>query len=135
MAPWLWFWAPQIHFPWSGAVQQQIDPSLGWFFGAIAPDAGNGRVEKKAFEVASYGKQLGLITDLLIDQAEQKPPRSADAKDALVRLKKIRSDINDLKARDAEAFAHEIESRLDVLRRTNAPAFAALSARLRPRLV
>lgn len=40
MFPWLWFWAPHIHFPWSGSVAQQIDPNLGWFFGAIQPSSG-----------------------------------------------------------------------------------------------
>jgi hypothetical protein len=23
--PWLWFWAPHFHFPWSGSVAQQIE--------------------------------------------------------------------------------------------------------------
>ena len=25
MFPWFWFWAPQIHFPWSGDVAQRTD--------------------------------------------------------------------------------------------------------------
>ena len=69
MFPWLWFWAPQFHFPWSGSVAQQIDPDLGWFFGAIRPGAGDATVEREAFEVASYGKQLGLISEALVSSS------------------------------------------------------------------
>ena len=51
MYPWLWFWAPQLHFPFSGDVKQSIDPDTHWFFGAIHPAAGNSRIEEKAFAV------------------------------------------------------------------------------------
>jgi hypothetical protein len=68
MFPWLWFFAPQVHYPWSGSVAQQIAPDTDWFFGSIRPGAGDARIEQQAFAVASYGKQLGLITEVLTEQ-------------------------------------------------------------------
>ena len=67
MFPWLWHWAPQVHLPWSGDVAQRIAPATHWFFQGIQPGAGHPRIEEEAFDVASYGKQLGLITELLLD--------------------------------------------------------------------
>ena len=86
MIPSLWFWAPQFHYPLSGAVQQRIDPD--WFFGAIPTQAGNGAIEKKAFDLASYGSQLGWITEVLLaDDPEAKVP-PAKAAEARVKLRK-----------------------------------------------
>ena len=98
MYPWLWFWAPQFHLPWSGGVAQRIEPNTNWFFDSIPPEAGNGKIEKEAFEIASYGKQLGLITEVLIDLAERAKPRAAKATASLDRLKSIKRDIEKLKA-------------------------------------
>ena len=98
MYPWLTFWAPQLNFPFSGGVAQQIEPNAGWFFGAIQPSAGDGELERKAFKVASYGRQLGLITELLLDMAAQTPPSTAKGREAHKRLQDIQAAIEALKA-------------------------------------
>jgi hypothetical protein len=43
------------------ALSATIDfsPNANWFFDAIPAQAGNAKIEQKAFEVASYGRQLG----------------------------------------------------------------------------
>ncbi|MFZ5550528.1 MAG: hypothetical protein ACOZJX_17665 [Pseudomonadota bacterium] len=99
MFPWLWQWSPQFHFPLSGSVAQRIDPDA--FFGAIPPWAGNGEMEQKAFEVASYGRQLGLITELLLDLAAQQPPTTPAGREARARLAEIQARIEALKTADA----------------------------------
>lgn len=99
MFPWLWQWSPQFHFPLSGSVAQRIDPDA--FFGAIPPWAGNGEMEQKAFEVASYGRQLGLITELLLDLAAQQPPTTPAGRKARARLAEIQARIEALKTADA----------------------------------
>ena len=81
MFPWLWYWAPQVHFPWSGRVAQQIAPDTHWFFGGIRPGAGDARIEEQAFGVASYGKQLGLITEVLLALAQESPRASIAARE------------------------------------------------------
>jgi hypothetical protein len=98
--PWFWFWMPQfqfpaVHFPFSGAVAQRIEPN--WFFDSIRPWAGDGQIEQRAFDIASYGRQLGLITDLLLDLAAQQSPDTPAGREAQLRLAEIRARIDALK--------------------------------------
>ena len=103
MFPWLWFWAPQIHFPWSGDVAQRIAPNTRWFFQGIPANAGDAEIEEKAFSVASYGRQLGLITEVLIELAEQAGVISPAAATSLERLKSIRAQIERIKTAEYSA--------------------------------
>lgn len=93
MFPWLWFWAPQIQFPLSGPVVQDFEPGNAWFFKAIKPEAGNADIEKQAFDIATYGKQLGLISEVLIELAQAQLPKNAASGPALEALKAIQKDI------------------------------------------
>jgi hypothetical protein len=115
MFPWILFWSPQLYFPWSGSVTQAIEPDTSWFFGAIPPGAGNGRIEKKAFEIASYGRQLGLLTEVLIDLADRQADVSPQAADSLRRLKDIRRKIEAVKSQEAEGMAEELAQRIQWL--------------------
>jgi hypothetical protein len=55
----------ELNWPWSGAVTQDIASSL-W------SRARNRRVERRVLdEVASYGRQIGAITDLLDEVADK----------------------------------------------------------------
>jgi hypothetical protein len=134
MFPWLWLFAPQVHLPWSGSVAQQIAPDTHWFFSGIARGAGDARIEEKAFAVASYGKQLGLITEVLLELAQESPQASAAANDSIVKLEEIRAEIERIKgveyARAADALAEQVRA---IQQRGGAKA-QALSARLRPLL-
>ena len=134
MNPWQWSWAPEIHLPLSGAVAQQIEPNTNWFFGAIAPSAGSARIEKRAFDIASYGRQLGLINRVLIALAEQPGTLPAAAAEPLARLKAIQDRIDQIKVEESQATADQIERQIQDLKTRNATEFAALAARLRPLL-
>jgi hypothetical protein len=134
MFPWLWFWAPQFHFPWSGDVAQRIQPDTRWFFQGIAPDAGDASVEQKAFAVASYGRQLGLLTEVLVDLAEQAGPQSAKAAESLRRLKLIQAEIEQVKATEQATRLADIESRIVELQRQGGSDYARLTERLLPLL-
>lgn len=133
MFPWLWFWAPQVHFPWSGDVAQRIDPVTHWFFQGIEPDAGHARIEEKAFSVASYGKQLGLITELLLALAER-DGAPAEAAGALEKLKGIAAEIEAIKQVEYGRDAADIESRLQAMQRRGGVEFEQLARRLQPLL-
>lgn len=113
MFPLFWIWSPQLHYPWSGSVAQQIEPNTNWFFDAISPDSGVAAIEKKAFERASYGRQLGLINEVLLDLAEHGAVTSAEAAKSLARLKEIQADIAVIKkeefSRSAATIAADIE--------------------------
>jgi hypothetical protein len=120
MFPWFWLWAPQLRLPFSGDVAQDIEPRLDWFFNGIKPQAGNGRIEAKAFEVASYGHQLGVITELLIEMAERMPADAQAASEPLKALREIRSRIGALKDAEHERELAELEARIQQLRRRQA---------------
>jgi hypothetical protein len=134
MFPWLWFWAPQFHFPWSGDVAQRVEPNTHWFFQGINPGAGNARIEEKAFAVASYGKQLGLITEVLIAQAEQVGSATPEAAESLAKLKAIAREIEAIKSGEYEQTAIDLEAQLQDLQRRGGPRYAQLSERLLPLL-
>jgi hypothetical protein len=135
MFPWLWLWAPQLHFPFSGSVAQEIAPDTDWFFAGIPRSAGDARIEREAFGVASYGKQLGLITEVLLALAQETPPASAAARESVARLKKIRDEIENIKSIETE---HWVEALADEVRRVQQQGGAkakALQARLAPLLL
>lgn len=134
MFPWLWFWAPQLHFPWSGDVAQRIAPDTRWFFAGIPPSAGDAQIEQKAFAVASYGKQLGLITEVLIDLATQVDPKSAKAGESLSRLRSIQAEIEHIKVEERGARVLEIEAAIAALKRQGGSEYADLRRRVRPLL-
>lgn len=97
MLPWNWTWSPQLNFPFSGSVTQDIEPSLDWFFAGIRPEAGIGSIEKGIFQKASYGKQLGLILDVLLPLVDESKLESATARDSLARLKELNQEIETIK--------------------------------------
>jgi hypothetical protein len=134
MFPWFWLWAPQVHFPWSGSVAQHIAPETDWFFAGIAPEAGDARIERQAFGVASYGRQLGLITEVLLALAQETPPASPQARESIARLQRIRDEIEQLKQADAERWAEALAQEVHAVQRQGGARARALQARLRPLL-
>jgi hypothetical protein len=130
MNPWLWLWAPHIHFPWSGAVAQTIDPSTSWFAQHIQPGAGHAAIEEKAFALASYGKQLGLITEVLIDLADQAPALSPQAAESLATLRQLQRQIHTIKTDEHTATATRLAREIDALHGHGSAAFEPLRQHL-----
>jgi hypothetical protein len=130
MVPWFFFWAPQLTMPFGGAVAQEIRPDTHWFFAGIPPGAGDPVIERKAFEVASYGRQLGLITEVLVDLATQAPPKTAQGRKSLQRLREIQARIDDVKERDAIDVLEQIDSLLARLKKTHPERLAAARQRI-----
>ena len=116
MFPFLWLWAPQLRLPFSGDVAQDIEPRLDWFFAGIKPQAGNGRIEARAFDVASYGDQLGAITKLLIELAERQPAEVQAVSQPLQELRSIRDRIQAIKDEEGERELAVLETRVKRLR-------------------
>jgi hypothetical protein len=124
MFPWLFFWAPELNLPVGFA--QNVEPNTNWFFGSIPPTAGDAAVEKQAFDVASYGRQLGLISEVLLNLAKQVTPNTPQARKSLERLRHISDDIENLKKRDAATLVEEIEVRLARLKRMHGARYPEL---------
>ena len=116
MFPWIWLWAPQLRLPFSGDVAQDIEPSLDLFFAGIKPRSGNARIEAQAFDVASYGDQLGVITKLLIEMAEREPADVQAASAPLQELRRIHERIEAIKDAEHERELIELEARIQHLR-------------------
>lgn len=123
MFPWFWFWAPRFNYPWSGNVAQDISPDTTWFFGAIKPEAGNGDLEKEIFDVASYGRQLGLITEVVLSLASADTIDAAKAAESLKRLKEIYAEIEKVKAENSHRLAKATIAMLRKLRARDREAF------------
>ncbi len=128
MYPWLFLWAPQYHFPWSGAVKQEISPETIW--GAIPANAGDGAVEEDVFKLAaSYVKQIGILSDIvqsLTDEVAGKP-RTGKAVHATAQLNKTVKDVEAIKARHKR---QRIDAAVAVLRELQPSELKPIVARL-----
>jgi hypothetical protein len=136
MFPLLWLWSPRIFLPWSGSVKQEIE--LDRFFNAIPASAGDGAIEGAAFKRASYGSQLGWLTEVLLETMKDVP---ADETSPLGKLRLANEDIQRLKPKQRlaarptrELSGEQIASYLDTLRASDRARHAQLSAQLRPLL-
>ena len=126
MIPWLWYWAPQFQFPFSGSVAQRIEPD---FFAAIRASAGNGDVEREAFDLASYGRQLGLITEVLLSMTSQDTVTRAKGEESLARLKVIYDEVEDVKRRHRAGEVETARVALEKLQSSDPAALAVLLQR------
>ena len=132
MFPWLWFWSPTLHFPFSGSVAQQIEPDTSWFFAGIPPWAGNGDLEKKAFEVASYGRQIGWITEVLLADKQSRTVTPAQGAESLEKLQGVYDKIEAAKKQSRAEIADAAASALAKLQEADPDAYDRLLA-LAPR--
>lgn len=112
MFPWLFLWAPRYHFPLSGELSQDVAPDTSWFFGSIPPWAGDSRLEKEIFETNSYGKQLGVLSDVLMALVEPENIDAANAEKAIEQFKKIYKEINEIKVRNK---THKVDAAIHLL--------------------
>ncbi|AKU23208.1 hypothetical protein MJ904_06725 [Massilia sp. MB5] len=98
MYPWLWFWNPQLNLPLSGHVAQQFD--LRQLLRTLPSHAGDGAVEGDVVhEVASYGKQIGWLTDVLLDEVKEISTKTAEKGSPLAELRTTRDRIEEIKKR------------------------------------
>ena len=134
MFPWFWFYAPQLHLPWSGDVAQRIAPSTQWFFDGIRPEAGDGEIERRVFEHASYGKQLGWLLEVVTDLARQTPLGSDPGRTSLQRLEALRAEVEDIKTRERGRRVQALVDEVAALRQRGGPEFETVAALLRPLL-
>ena len=126
MFPWLWINATKVRFPLSGAVEQDLTTDT--FFEGIKPGAGVPGIEKRVFEQASYGKQLGWLTDLLLGTIGENTPLPAEARDALEKLKKLQAKAKRIKDEHRE---DRVEAATALLDRMQAESPAELERVLR----
>jgi len=130
MFPWFFVWSPQVFLPLSGSVAQQIEPNTNWFIDNIDPSAGDARIEQQAFGVASYGRQLGLISEVLLDLAAQQAPSTAKGQESLARIADIHAQIGRIKDGQPDALIADITALVHQLKGAHAEALPQLKQAL-----
>lgn len=114
MAPQNYFWPTAGFAP--GDLAQSILP--GWFSNVSVNYQGNADIEKEVIEkVASYGKQLGIITDALLVLAGDDPP--SDDKDPVAHLRKIAGEVRELKERNKRSLTEQATDAMTKLAESN----------------
>lgn len=119
---------PFIKMPGSGNVWQDYEPSTQWFSPTINI-AGKPEVEREVVEkVASYGTQLGALTDVVLALADM--AKSPEAPAAFIkdreRLRQIAKDVKAVKERKRESALHEAKEALSRLEEENPAAYRAV---------
>lgn len=123
MYPWLPFWN-LWRFPLSGNVGD-IAPVTDWFSPHINVFAGNAPLEAEInANVASYGKQLGIITEAVLELSTGKPGP------AVKRLKDLAAEIEKAKDDHKTRAVTQAETTLQGLKRDDPKAFKDVMGRL-----
>ncbi|HEX7156423.1 MAG TPA: hypothetical protein VF229_04355 [Burkholderiaceae bacterium] len=122
---WWWNFTPQIHWPLSGAVSQDIHPSL-------MAQAGDSEAEKQVLTgVASYGRQIGRVTDVVLALAEasrnlELPQHDRESIETALRdLRDLADRVATIKARNAPT-PENLRPALDRLRARDEPGWRQL---------
>jgi hypothetical protein len=118
-------WSPSYNFPFSGAVNQDISPHTDFFSQEIEPDAGDAEIEREVFHsVASYGKQLGILTDSLLAVVRELKPEAISEIRALEQLQTLQRQVEKVKNERLERTREKAKQILDKLAQTD-PEFLA----------
>lgn len=126
MFPWVWWinLAPQLNYPLSGAVSQDIDVP-------VQRGSGNADVEREIGRRASYGRQLGWLSEVVLgQQPDASAAQRAAAGDALLELRTLSTEVAAIKRRNRDARLRAAARTLEELARDEPEALAALLARL-----
>ena len=126
MFPWFWIWAPQ--FPFSDFT---VSPQTDWSIGNTA--SGNPRLEQHIHQdVASYGRQIGWLSEVLLQLAGSETVTQQQALESLARLEKLRGDIEALKVADRATTQDQAIALLDKLARSDPDGFVRVLQRFMP---
>lgn len=108
--------------PFCGGVNQDYHPDTSWFSPTVNVEmAGHQKIERDVVtNTASYGKQIGLMMDILVVLAEKCECVDTEQFHADVkRLKDIHTRIENTKKHHRGSLAHTAVDTLDALKRDN----------------
>ena len=120
MNPWMYPWWNLFRAPLSGNVEQDISPT--WFSPQLEFNfAGNKKLESDVVaKVASYGTQLGVLSEAVLELAEGMPGEAIEALQALVER------VDKIKQRHKETLETKAKLALDQLKKTDPEGFRRL---------
>lgn len=117
LSPWmgLYKWPLSDKWPLSGNVTQDISPVSSW----LSPQfefnfAGNRQIESEVVtDVASYGKQLGLLAEAVLEIAE------GEKGDAVDKLQALMDQVEAVKRRHEESLESRVRSDIERLKQSD----------------
>jgi hypothetical protein len=118
MNPWLFPWWSMFKAPWSGDVTQDMATITSW----LSPQfqfnfAGNRRIEGKVVaDVASYGRQLGILSEAVLELAAGQEGK------AVARLKDLVAEVEKVKRQDSGKLEEQARALLAQLERQDPEA-------------
>lgn len=115
MFPWMNPWLNAFNVPWNN---QDISPVTTWFSPELEFNfAGSKAIESQVVaEVASYGKQLGILSEAVIDLAEGKKGK------ALEDLNNLAAEVDRIKNQHRETLSAKTRLMLDELKKEDPEA-------------
>lgn len=116
MFPWMNPWFGLFKYPLSGDVEQDF-LNQSRFFSPEINIKGNPRIESEVIsEVASYGKQLGKISEAVLEIADGKPGKAVDE------LKEQMASIETIKEKHKLHLENDTREMLDKLKKEDPKA-------------
>ncbi|BFM14692.1 hypothetical protein R50073_08750 [Maricurvus nonylphenolicus] len=112
MFPWMFPWPDLNKWPLSGNVTQDISPITSWFSPQLEVNfAGNRQLEGSVVaDVASYGKQLGIVSEALLEVAHGEKGSAVEKLEALVK------QIEAVKQQHKHALGSQVKAGLEELK-------------------
>ena len=119
MNPWLFPWMGTYKWPLSGDVNQDISPMTRWLSPQVEFNfAGDRQVESEVIaEVASYGKQLGILSEAILEIAND------EKGEAVKRLESLVAQINQVKEKQSRSLEQRVRGDLETLKSEDPQAF------------
>lgn len=126
MLPNLCWYAPTWHYPYSNFTQH-IAPETDWFFVNVLPGKGDAKTEQKVVrEVASYGRQLGVLTEVVLELTRQHDSEDLRELDGFKKLKRFHERIEDVKAERQNERREQVRRMLEEIKEQDDEGFEGL---------
>ncbi len=119
MYPWLPWFTPFAKLPLSGNLSQAISPLTNWFSPTIEFDiAGDRQIEADVVaNVASYGKQLGVLSNAILALAH------GHSSPAIKRLRELAAQVEECKRKHHGSLEETARRGLEALKKADREAF------------
>lgn len=122
-------WPTEIKFPGADSNQQYIAPVSNWLSPTVITYAGDREIEERIVsEVASFGKQIGILTEALLELADERAGIGVE------RLRQVANRVETVKARYHRALEEKAEEAFMALLRADPAAAERLVAALEQRV-
>lgn len=123
-------WGVEFKLPGADQNQQWIAPVTNWLSPTVVTYAGDREIEARVVtEIASFGKQLGILTDALLELADDRPG------EAVTRLRRIATRIEAVKIQHRRDLEERAEEAFDELLKADPAAAKRLVALLEQKAI